>query len=390
MQQRYLTLMDLNDDCLAHILKLLPSVDQYNFGQTCVRLRELLKQRACQLYPIFQLQWSRKLTSEQQIMLKLFLNIYERLQQLVLDVDMSNELLLVRLSNMQNLESFAINEIAHDKCNARIFEALNALPKLQSIYAQCKITKAMAASLIKLKQLKELRIRGSSCIKLLVEICKSNSELRVLTLGKQQMSLQLIVPHCKELQQIDFSISHADCDYAALATLPKLKKMCIHSQHANLSWRLRELLNALAAATQLSCLKLQTNIDLQLTSSVLKLKHLRELELYVEEKCCISLLTALSQLERLHIRLDGYQHGQEILSVVMSCPKLQRLELRTTQYSQFALDLMQVLRAVRSPKQQKPLELYIWRLLDVGYAVSSDLFDSAYCTVLTKSSSYDW
>lgn len=195
------------------------------------------------------------------------------------------------------------------------------------------------------------------------DICKSNRNLRVLWLRYVEGQLADIVPHCANLEEIAFRASVSYNSYVAVADLPKIRKVIIRG---SLCGAARQLFKAFAAKgkeTQLESLISETILSVEDTCKLVKLVQLKELDCVFEDAVCIDLLKNLTELELLHIWFRSAEAGtNEYLNVLKSCRKLKRLCIFSNLTEDFGTKAMEVLKTVRNPEKQKPLQLYSKKL----------------------------
>lgn len=195
----------------------------------------------------------------------------------------------------------------------------------------------------------------------LLLICLSNKKLRVLWLKGITGRIENVVPHMANLEQFAFEMLDKCQSFVSIAELPKLRKVIIR-QTTRGTENLKELIDAFAAKgedSKLESLTLYSEITFKETSKIIQLVQLKELTCAFENVKCIDLLTNLTELEFLDITLIPSETGaDECLNVLKSCRKLQRLYLISKVNLDFAKKAMEVLRTVRNPKTQKPLEFY--------------------------------
>lgn len=227
------------------------------------------------------------------------------------------------------------------------------------------INRYRAASLIKLKCLERISIDTEIASQDLIEIGKSNEKLRVLWVRQVLGELDEVVPHCANLEEVALPIFASHKSYVALSELPKLRKLIIKG--TNSMPKLLELIDKFAAKgkeCKLESFTLFSNLSIEVTTKLIQLKQLKELSCSFEDAKCIDLLTDLTELEGLYIMLGRSDAGtKECLNVLKSCRKLQRLHINSNLKIDFVNKVLEILKTVRNPKKQKPLQLYSTGLL---------------------------
>lgn len=195
----------------------------------------------------------------------------------------------------------------------------------------------------------------------LLLICLSNKMLRVLWLKEIAGQITYVVPHMANLEEFAFAMIDQSQSFISIAELPKLRKVIIRGT-ARSTDNLKDLLDAFAEQgedSKLESFTLKTPINFEETSKLIQLVQLKELTCAFEDVRCIDLLTNLTELEFLDITLSSTESGaDECLNILRSCRKLQRLYIFSNISLDFANMAMDVLRTVRNPKRQRPLELF--------------------------------
>lgn len=244
----------------------------------------------------------------------------------------------------------------------------------------------------------------------LLLICLSNKMLRVLWLKEIAGQITYVVPHMANLEEFAFAMIDQTQSFISIAELPKLRKVIIRGTPRSTD-NLKDLLDAFAEQgedSKLESFTLKTPINFEETSKLIQLVQLKELTCAFEDVRCIDLLTNLTELEFLDITLSSTESGaDECLNILRSCRKLQRLYIFSNISLDFANMAMDVLRTVRNPKKQKPLELFssgltrFYQVDRVSYIINysilftysilfailslqEQLFDRIYCVLLKE------
>ncbi|XP_034483454.1 uncharacterized protein LOC117788721 [Drosophila innubila] len=405
-----INILDLNDYCLGTVLKYHDLEDHVRFAQTCTRFREVLRDWAPVLYPDFKVKRTKDTDPEtikweyellciiRDIIKRLYLDIHQVDGETSLSIDD----LCTQIKSMESLEYIAINEgsiLGKLSFNAssprqqlieKALDALEFLPNLKSVSVSSKTDIYSSCCLKRMKCLEKLSIDNTIGSKDLVEICKLNTNLRVLWVKKVVGELTDIVPHCQNLEEIAFPMFAGHKSYASLADLPKVRKIIIKSTNSTSPCaKLIELLDAFASKkhqTQLQSLILLSDLNFDETSKLIELTFLRELRCSFDDARCIDLLTDLTELEGLYIMLKRSAAGsKECLNVLRSCQKLQRLHIYSNLSTEFLGKALDVLKKVRIPEKQKPLELYLTGVMHLCNEDGEKLIDDAHCTLVNQS-----
>lgn len=213
-----------------------------------------------------------------------------------------------------------------------------------------------------LKCIESLSLETHITSRHLVEICKSNRKLRILWIRYVEGKLEEIVPYTTNLEEISFPAYASNKSYVAIAKLPKIRKVRVHnfvSSKGKNTWK--EMFDAFASKgkeTQLESLEFDPFLNFEETSYLIRLVQLKELHCRLQDEKCIDLLKNLTELKSLSITLLG-TGTEECLNVLKSCRKLQRLHICSDLKIDFIAKAMAVLKSVRNPEKQKPLELYL-------------------------------
>lgn len=196
----------------------------------------------------------------------------------------------------------------------------------------------------------------------LVEICKSNRKLRILWIRFVEGELEDIVPHATNLEEISFPAFASNKSYVAVAKLPKIRKVRVHSYVSLKGKKVWiQMFDAFASKgkeTHLESLEFDPILNFEETSYLIRLVQLKELDCRLQDEKCIDLLKNLTELKSLSITVFA-TGTEECLNVLKSCRKLQRLFIYSYLEIDFVPKAMAVLKSVRNPEKQKPLELYL-------------------------------
>lgn len=230
-----------------------------------------------------------------------------------------------------------------------------------------------------LRSLEGLAISNAIDIENLVEVCENNKELRVLWLHQVIGQIECIVPYCDKLEELRFTMFDRNITYVELTELPNIRKFIIKGHHPGCPQLLKifERLIAKGEACKLESLTITQQLNFEQTSKLVQLMQLKELRCSFDKPECINLIMELSDLEVLYINLGQSDSGaEEILNVLQGCLKLQRLHIKSNLKINFLKMVMQVLKTVRDPNTQEPLELYVSGLLNANvYATVSILIN---------------
>ncbi|KAL7733183.1 hypothetical protein ACLKA6_004696 [Drosophila palustris] len=195
-----LSILDLNDYCLGTVLKYHGLEDHVRFAQACNRFREVLRDWAPVLYPDFHIKRTKDTDPEdikweyellciiRDIIKRLYLDIH----QVDGDASLSIDDLCTQIKAMESLEYIAINEGSilgklsfsanspRQQLIEKALDALEFLPNIKSVSVSSKTDIFSSCCLKRINCLEKLSIDNKIASEDLVEICKSNANLRVL------------------------------------------------------------------------------------------------------------------------------------------------------------------------------------------------------------------
>lgn len=251
------------------------------------------------------------------------------------------------------------------------------------------ISRPRLECLKRLKCLESFSTETEIALQEMIEICKSNENLRILWVQKSNWDIEALLPHCPNIEEIAFTIDDSQKSYAAIAQLAKIKNVHVHKSKSKIpSPNLSQAFNALgigraaAVAPMSSCGKLielldafahkgkdsklekmviYSNLTLEETNKLIQLEDLKFLCCIFDDTKSIELLTNLTELERLYMvsRGSSLSGPNECLNILKSCRKLQVFHMNISVKPGFLDNVLEVLKSVRDPKKQKPLEIFI-------------------------------
>ncbi|KAH8398789.1 hypothetical protein KR222_003917, partial [Zaprionus bogoriensis] len=363
-----LSILDLNDYCLGQIIRYLRVEDHVQFAQTCTHFRAVLRDWSHVLYPEFEItrlndadagsgvEWQLQLLGiVRDVVRRLNLDIRQVDGEQALQEHDFVENLCSQIREMESLEYIAVNEGSllgrlvntssplRYQCMEKVLSALEQLPKVHSVSLSCRTN-----NLIRMRGLERVSIDTTIASEDLVEICQSNANLRVLWIREVVGELTDIVPHCPNLEEIAFPMFASHKSYAALAELPKIRKLVIKGTNLTSPCaKLMELFDAFVEQerSQLESVILYTYLNYRETIKLIELRGLKELRCCFDDARCIDLLTDLTELEGLYIMLGRSGAGaSECINILKSCRKLQRLHINSNLNIDFVDKALAVLR----------------------------------------------
>lgn len=251
------------------------------------------------------------------------------------------------------------------------------------------ISRPRLECLKRLKCLESFSTETEIALQDLIDICKSNENLKILWAQKYNWDIEALLPHCPNIEEIAFTIEDSQKSYAAIAQLAKIKGVHVQKSKSKIpNPNLSQAFNVLgfgraaAVAPMSSCGKLIelfdafahrgkdsklekmvifSKVTLEETTKLIQLVDLKFLCCIFEDAKSIELLTNLTKLERLYMvsRGDSLSGPHECLNVLKSCRKLQLFHMNIIVKPGFLDNVLEVLKSVRDPEKQKPLEIFI-------------------------------
>ncbi|KAH8405242.1 hypothetical protein KR222_000069, partial [Zaprionus bogoriensis] len=361
-------ILDLNDDCLGHILGQLPVSDYNQFGQVCTRFRDVFVARAGKRYRQFTLDPSCKRRE-----LVEFCICRESVQSLTIDLDHFNEARIFRshgcetpaacfsvlcsaLGGMISLRHLVVKQqvrlvLPAEKPYEQIIAAVRNLEELSVLEIHARdgeslwkyrsseknpnkhvvlLLEASVENLWMVNRVQELHLRVHKIPSShLAKFCRANRNLRLLHLGYDcvQGNLKDIVPHCDNLETLKFGMMAEAAAYQPLSKLPKLKKLIhfgIRRQGSFLP-----LLTALAARAQLQWLEIDGGtLSAEEVQQIVRLSELRQLKCFCSTAESVELLAQLTQLQQLCLWMSSrVDISDALLRVLSRCRQLQVLRV---------------------------------------------------------------
>lgn len=390
-----MNILDLNDDCLDHILSELSIEDNNNFAQVCTRFRNVFIARAGKRNRQFSIDESCK---RQQLIE--FCICRESVETLIIDLDHFNTARIYRSHGCETpLVCFTV------LCSA--LEGMVSLRRLvvkQMINLITSIAKPIEQILAAVRNLKELTILElhvqdgefnrnnilfrnniiyfadwtfenlwmpihveelhlqvkKICSSTLVKCCKSNRNLRLLQLGYDciQGNLKDIVPHCRNLETLKFGMLAEAAAYQPLSKLPKLKTLIHFGIRRQDSFV--PLLTVLALRPQLQCLEIDGGtLSTAEMLEIVRLSELQQLKCFCSTAECVEMLAQLTQLQKLCLWTSSRADiSDALLRVLSKCRQLQVLRIASGYLgTNFINDVCKLLYGIRSASAQQPLQL---------------------------------
>ncbi|XP_037722944.1 uncharacterized protein LOC119555566 [Drosophila subpulchrella] len=315
-----LSIFNLNDDCLHHILKYLSVKDLVNLAECFTRFRQIILDRSPALFPVFH--------GKDPVVIKPVLYYSSVGIKLIRAVNNNVKTLGVTQGHTYDKEDlgnvvkdFRILTKAKNKIDLQ--HCLDEIPKLEDIF----------------------RFSSDACDYLSVNVPSCICYL--------QEFFQLI-PDLRELLLLGYA-KCSDCVKVILKSFPKLDELWIRG----------------------ACLKLRSDYEL-----ISQISSLTKLSLNVGGPNCLAPLANLTELRTLYVdSIFSYISPGEIIEIIKNCKKLEFLYCYYIDHGQQPHDsignLFRRIKSHRDPSFQSPLKLHTYMDPPLSEA-NEKLIDNAY------------
>jgi len=317
-----LSIFNLNDDCLHHILKYLSVKDLVNLAETFTRFRQIIFERSPAIFPVFHgndADVSKPVLYYSSVGIKLFKTVNNNVK--TLGVTQGHTYDKEDLGNV--VKDFRILTKAKNKIDLQ--HCLEEIPKLEDIFRfssdgkyYYESTEKLNTKPFKLSACDYLSVNVPSCICYLEEFFQLIPDLReLLLLGYDKCS---------------------DCVKVILKSFPKLDELWIRG----------------------ACLKLRSDYEL-----ISQISSLTKLSLNVGGPNCLAPLANLTELRTLYVdSIFSYISPGEIIEIIKNCKKLEFLYCYYIDHGQQPHDsignLFRRIKSLRDPSLQSPLKLHTY------------------------------
>ncbi|XP_016964845.1 uncharacterized protein LOC108034472 [Drosophila biarmipes] len=314
------SILNLNDDCLRHILKYVRVKDIVSLAETCTRFRRIILDRSPALFPVFHRNYpdaSKPVLYYSSVGIKLLKIVENNVKTLGVIQGYTYD--KEDLGN--TVKDFRVLTKAKNKIDLR--HCLGEIPKLVDMF----------------------RFSSHACDYLSINVPTCICYL--------QEFFQLI-PDLKELRLSGFA-KCSDCVKTILKSFPKLEELWIRG----------------------ACLKLRSDYEL-----ISQISSLTKLSLNVGGPNCLAPLANLTELRSLYVEsIFSYISPAEIIEIIQNCKKLEFLYCYYINHGQQPQDsignLFRRIKSLRDPSLQSPLKLHTY--LDPPLSEENEkLIDNAY------------
>ncbi|KAH8270597.1 hypothetical protein KR018_012100, partial [Drosophila ironensis] len=339
-------IIDLFDDCLFCILDYLPIKDRISFAQVCHRFRDVFVNRCGAKYSEYSLD-----ETSSRLELIQFCICRESVRSLTIDLDHFDvsrcfrnfgcltpvncfRILCETLAGMNRLEHLVVKQLRKlitpiENPFNKIFDSVQCVPELKTLRIQTK-DDCILDRLPQLRYLESLHLLVPKVpAPTLVKCCKSNGNLRCLHLGYSciQRKLQDIVPHCKNLEVLQFGMTAEHSAYTPLAKLPRLREL--YHFGIRRSGSFEPLLLRLGKKAQLTHLAIDGgSLTRRETMQLIKIQSLKHVKCFCATPECVVLLAQLINLEELCLWMScSVDVSDSLLRVIEMCKNLKLLRL---------------------------------------------------------------
>lgn len=318
-----LNILNLNEDCLQHILKYLSIKDLVNLADTLPRFRQILLDRPPTSYPVHHG------------------NDPDGVKPVLYYSTVAIKLLRIVKNNVKTLG--VIQGHSYDK------EDLGNFVKDFRILTQGRNKIDLRYCLGEMSRLEDM-FRFSSCCKINYFISPRKFKwYQFLFLARDYLSVNVpscicyladffqLIPGLRELRLSGFA-KCSDCVKTILKCFPKLEELWIRG----------------------TCLKLRSDYEL-----ISQMKSLTKLSINVGGPNCLEPLTNLTELRSLYVEsIFSYISPIEIIEIIKKCKKLQFLFCYYINHGEQPHDsianIFKSIRSTRDPNRQTPLQLHTY------------------------------
>ncbi|KAL7727190.1 hypothetical protein ACLKA6_004455 [Drosophila palustris] len=353
-------IMKLNDYCLGHIFSLLSLRDRIHFARTCYRFRNIYEGMSPSLDKSITFELFEGMTAWE---LRDFFQLSGRyIKKIDGNVPWNWKSVFSFLGkHCINLQSLMCgNGIAPNFFKFNVFKLFANLNSLQSLeLSYCGLADEHLQALMHLKQLKKLDLSSNYCLTGLYFNCLPNSieslalngcsnlkptflneMLRGLPLLKElHLSDYTLSPdtQCKSLEILSFDYDNDRlAEYEHIARLPRLKKLILISSLRGENVISPKLISWLVEhkSKQLEHFEIDViwcNVHDELLLEIGKLTALHTLILHDASAITnrgLGGLFTLQNLREIKINDNKYITDEDVLGLILACPKLQVLNLR--------------------------------------------------------------
>ncbi|XP_034120857.1 uncharacterized protein LOC117579196 isoform X2 [Drosophila guanche] len=352
--------VDLNDDCIAGILKRLPARDHMHFGQVCSRFRNVQNDYAAGLYKRLELT-----DSDQELRLLRKAGEHVRILFLSLEEEPTPRGVLPKtLGALANLERITLKcEIGPSCCDINcIIKCIEKLHKIESV-GLIRGDKTLS-SVDKYADSVDLH---SSFVVDVEENGLQEDTFRIGVLpfgnGSIEKALADMVPHLTHVREVDLTLDRPAREYLPITQIPELHTLSLFWNHVPMG-PLLPLLSALAAAHSGNLINLVLGVrhlEPDEVKEIARIHSLQDLQLYFAKPSYIYHLTELRNLVRLRFN-EQFEQGtlsSPVLAVIQACPNLTYLHLENVMSNDFIYKTFAVLQQTRDLRDPKTLFLAV-------------------------------
>ncbi|XP_034480783.1 uncharacterized protein LOC117786565 [Drosophila innubila] len=336
-----LNILDLNDDCIAFILKCLPIDNHMNFAQVCPRFRYICQDYRMLVYKRLELGDTTADGFKQELLL--LRQIAPHVKHLVVNLNRHfawNEIFMTKVLNglksMINLERVIlwIKDNEPYETLQPFIQTLEHLSNMKGLatYQDTKIVDI----LYQFSDCKKFRTESKMSRSPLIEYMECHTKIRLLTFNNAPIHSTLtdLVKHSTCINELSFRMTQRPEEYTPLAELPKLQKLQIFGNWQSHMDHRPDLMPLVAAVSsklshQLRSLTINApGLGYAETLQIIRIKGLQVLDCNFSECQCLELLVHLKELTHLHIHLPSSQNFDRLfLNLVENCQNLKVLTI---------------------------------------------------------------
>ncbi|XP_017842042.1 uncharacterized protein LOC108599600 [Drosophila busckii] len=366
-----LKITDLNDDCIACILKQVPQDSHLSFSQTCKRFRKIYLDYAAVLYKSLDL----RNTTETNFKAEMFLlsQVYKHVKCLFVNLsrkkadEQALEQITKILPNMPRLENLILSTREDEPSTtfACLCDILIKLPRIKGILTL--EDNCIVSGLYHFRQYNDFLTEVNESRGPLIEFHDNGTKLRVLTFGDNSLHklYSNAVRYLGSVKELNIHMTTKATEYAPLAQVPQLKELRISSAVDNDNGSLMPLISAIHANHSQQLISLSIigpRLNYEETKLIASMKALVHLECDYKESRCLELLTELTHIKGLFLDVTTNEKqifDELVLNLLQHCRNLCVFDVSSIQLSgRFLNEAYQLLKAIRDPSKQKPLRFF--------------------------------
>ncbi|XP_030384965.1 uncharacterized protein LOC115632112 [Scaptodrosophila lebanonensis] len=357
-----LNILDLDDLCLHSTMEYLGVNDLFHLSHTCTRFPDLAKECArnlcknincCVLMGISRMYYRRQiiLGSKYCKQLTIYLSEFP-----IGDTSM----LFDYVGKMDSLKNLMVMGCSHCVLMQNyFFSALKHLESLRRLYVYDSCARWLD-NLCRLRNLEEVQLGFDVEVSDLVKLCQSNTNLRNLSIFRScKGNLADLAPHCQNLKEL-FFYTNGGLYCTQPAHFPKLKDLSMEIFRVG-NTEVGELASSFSSDDSLASVIHFDQLRATNFEEIAKIPSLKGINVHCNRDT-LNCLATVPLLEIITIRNYEAAFLPSLLNICRACLQLKQLFLFgpfQVSYG-FCANILEVLKSVRNPTEQKPLEVQLF------------------------------